>query len=173
MREIEIPNDVLDPTLEFLAERGTHGCEGFVVWGARMIDSGNDSSDEAAGSPSPTPPVLRFTSCYVPEQTAHRTESGLLVVVEGDALFRMNRALYQRGEIAAGQVHTHPTDAYHSDTDDHFPLVTKCGAISLVLPDFATGGRAAVDRWAWYRLVGQGLWAPLSSETTIYFESET
>ena len=140
--ELHIPDAVLTPTLEFLAERGTHGHEGFVIWGGQAVDDD----------------TLKFTSCYVPEQTAHKTPDGLLVVVDGDALFRMNRAFYERGEIAAGQVHTHPTEAYHSATDDHYPLVTLRGALSLVIPDFARDGRAAFDRWAWYRLREHGQW---------------
>lgn len=157
VRELQIPNMVLVPTLRFLAEKGQQGHEGFVVWGGRRID------EEA----------LQFTSCYVPEQTAHKTPEGLLVVVDGEALFRMNRAFYERGEIAAGQVHTHPTEAYHSSTDDHFPLVTLRGALSLVVPDFAKDGRAGMDRWAWYRLREHGQWDPAAvSGTRIVVERE-
>lgn len=157
VRELQIPNDVLEPTLEFLAKKGEHGEEGFVVWGGRHLDEH----------------TLQFTSSYVPEQTAHKSPEGLLVVVDGEALFRMNRSFYERGEVAAGQVHTHPTDAYHSSTDDHFPLVTLCGALSLVIPDFAKHGRDAMDRWAWYRLREHGLWDPASlSQTRIVVEVE-
>jgi hypothetical protein len=149
--ELQVPMvDVLRPTLEFLAEQGSHGHEGFVVWGARHLDAH----------------TLRFTSCYVPDQTAHQTPDGLLVVVEGDALFRMNRAFYSRGEIAAGQVHTHPTDAYHSSTDDHFPLVTLRGAVSLVVPDFAEAGLEGMARWAWYRLRDLGQWDEVAGTNT-------
>lgn len=156
-RELVIPDSVLAPTLEFLQDRGRLRHEGFVVWGGKP--DGEDG--------------LHFTSCYVPEQTAHKTADGLLVVVEGEALFRMNRAFYERGEIAAGQVHTHPTDAYHSTTDDHFPLVTLCGALSLVVPDFAQHGRTGMDRWAWYRLREHGVWDPAAeSGTRIYVEPE-
>ena len=37
------------------------------------------------------------------------------------------------------QVHTHPGDAFHSATDDAFPLIHEAGFLSLVLPDFALG----------------------------------
>ncbi len=155
--ELQIPNLVLKPTLDFLGQKGTQGHEGFVVWGGRHLDD----------------LTLQFTSCYVPDQTAHKTSDGLLVVVEGDALFRMNRAFYERGEIAAGQVHTHPTAAYHSSTDDHYPLVTLRGALSLVIPDFAQDGRAGMERWAWYRLRNHGQWDPATdSGTRIVVEAE-
>lgn len=148
---------VLQPTLDFLAERGAQGHEGFVVWGARIRDQGT---------------TLEFTSPYVPHQTAHTTTKGLLVTVDGAALDRMNRAFYARGEIAAGQVHSHPTDAYHSETDDHFPLITLRGAISLVVPDFAQHGLASSDRWAWYRLLGLGEWESLPPHVQVAITEE-
>ena len=140
-----IPSTLLDATLEVLYRAGLAGDEAFVVWGG--VVSGN---------------TIDFVSYRVPEQTRHQLPSGLLVTVEGDALHALNRELYRAGEVLAGQVHSHPTAAYHSDTDDHFPLVTLTGALSLVVPYFARGGRADIRDWAWYRLVGQGKWAELT-----------
>jgi hypothetical protein len=111
--------------------------------------------------------TAHITGHHVPEQTAHKTDEGLLVTVDGDALFQLNRDLYKRGEVLCGQVHSHPTDAYHSDTDDHFALVTLLGALSVVVPDFVVGGRKAMDRWAWYRLIGAGKWAELTRDDKI------
>lgn len=37
------------------------------------------------------------------------------------------------------QVHTHPGEAFHSATDDEFPLVHTTGFLSLVIPNFAMG----------------------------------
>jgi proteasome lid subunit RPN8/RPN11 len=37
------------------------------------------------------------------------------------------------------QVHTHPGEAFHSKTDDAFPLIHEHGFLSLVIPDFAFG----------------------------------
>lgn len=37
------------------------------------------------------------------------------------------------------QVHTHPGEAFHSSTDDAYPLVHEVGFLSLVIPDFAHG----------------------------------
>ena len=141
VEEFIVPLDLVDQTLEPLQEAGLEGFEAFVLWGGRL------AGDERA---------LVFESAYVPEQTTSRTKEGLLVVVEGDALFRVNRAFYQQGLILAGQVHSHPTAAYHSDTDDAYPLMTLAGGFSGVVPDFGEGGRERLDEWAWYRLVGAG-----------------
>jgi hypothetical protein len=37
------------------------------------------------------------------------------------------------------QAHTHPFEAFHSETDDAFPIVQTTGFLSLVIPDFGTG----------------------------------
>lgn len=37
------------------------------------------------------------------------------------------------------QCHTHPGAAYHSSTDDDFPILRTPGFLSLVIPRFATG----------------------------------
>jgi len=37
------------------------------------------------------------------------------------------------------QVHTHPGEAFHSATDDAFPIIHTVGFLSLVIPDFALG----------------------------------
>jgi hypothetical protein len=36
------------------------------------------------------------------------------------------------------QVHTHPYEAFHSATDDAYPIIHTPGFLSLVIPDFAT-----------------------------------
>ena len=154
IRSFVVPADVVLGTAEFLREVGRHGAEGFVLWCGRK---------EA-------PERFRFTSAYIPEQRAYQTEDGLLVVVEGEALFRVNKELYERGEILGGQVHTHPTSAYHSDTDDHYPLVTLVGALSLVIPNFAREAPEDRSNWAYYRLQDYGRWMPLDEQTQVIFE---
>ena len=37
------------------------------------------------------------------------------------------------------QVHTHAGEAFHSATDDKWPVVATPGFISLVIPNFAMG----------------------------------
>ena len=47
--------------------------------------------------------------------------------------------LADRGLGVRVQVHTHPGEAFHSETDDAFPLIHEAGFLSLVIPDFAMG----------------------------------
>jgi hypothetical protein len=140
---------VLDFTVRTLAEQGEAGQEGFVIWGANLREAER---------------ALHFQSCIFPRQLAVSTPEGLLVTVDGESLFEVNRTLFERGEILAGQAHTHPTGAYHSDTDDAQPIVTLLGGISVVLPDFARDGFKRVDRWAWYRLEGYGKWVAMTDK---------
>lgn len=143
--EFVVPRRVLEGTLVALAESSRRRQEGFVLWGAQTGGRG----------------CLRFSSVVQPQQQARSTSEGELVVVGGDALFAVNKLLYERSEVLAGQVHTHPTEAYHSSTDDEFPLVTLLGGISVVIPNFGDGGLKALERWAWYRLIDRGEWVPL------------
>ena len=153
VREFVIPLELVEQTLEPLQEAGRRGYEAFVLWGGRFVDDGR----------------FDFASAYFPEQTTSRGKEGLLVYVDGEALFRVNRAFYEQGLVLGGQVHSHPADAYHSETDDTFPLVTLAGALSGVVPDFGDGGRERVNEWAWYRLVAAGEWTPVTDKTRISF----
>lgn len=47
--------------------------------------------------------------------------------------------LARQGEGVRCQIHTHPGHAYHSATDDAFPLLSLPGFLSLVIPRFAQG----------------------------------
>lgn len=152
-----IPRSLLTETIEVLVDAGTAGQEAFVVWGGTVSDDGTS---------------LTFTSALTPEQDAFQTPDGLLVTVDGPSLFEVNRALYARGELLAGQVHSHPTTAFHSSTDDHYPLVTLAGALSVVIPDFARHAPADIKRWAWYRLIAAGAWAPLEADDRIELLAE-
>ena len=152
--EFVVPLELVEQTLEPLQEAGSRGYEAFVLWGGTIADGGKS---------------FEFASAFFPAQTTSRGEEGLLVVVDGDALFRANRAFYERGHVLAGQVHSHPADAYHSSTDDDFPLMTLVGGISAVVPNFGAAGSDGLEDWAWYRLVDTGEWVPVGSETRLRF----
>jgi hypothetical protein len=147
-----VPAAVLDATISELHTRGGGEFEAFVLWGGMVSDDRLE---------------VAVTSAELPEQTASSTADGLLVVVGGDALFEVNKHLHRRGELLVGQVHTHPGAAYHSPTDDDYPLVTLIGALSLVIPEFGRHGMDHQDRWAWYRLRARGVWDQLDPSRSI------
>lgn len=151
-RSFAVPRWLLDATVGVLQTAGKNGLEAFVVWGGTVEKDGTE---------------INFRSGLVPKQEGHTTPSGLLVTVSGESLFDVNRQLYARGEVLAAQVHSHPTDAYHSDTDDCFSLVTLTGALSIVVPSFGRGGSSDLTGWAWYRLAGKGEWTELTRDDEV------
>lgn len=142
----DVPWSVIDETIRTLREGGRNGLESMVAWAGQRHRGG-----------------VQVVRAIFPRQTSHRTPDGLLVVVDGDALFDLNRDLFSHQELLVGQVHSHGDDAYHSDTDDHLSLVTMLGALSVVVPAFAAGGRSDIEHWYWTQLVGTGLWEPVSA----------
>jgi hypothetical protein len=68
----------------------------------------------------------------------HRAHAGGFVV-DGAWLNCLWLDLSRRGEGIRLQVHSHPTLAFHSATDDGYPIVHTPGFLSLVIPDFGTG----------------------------------
>lgn len=141
-----LTEDVIAGTVRVLREAGEHGFEAFVLWGGVLDED---------------PEVLHLVTAVRPRQQPEKTRHGLLVTVQSKALFAVNKLLYERGEILSAQVHSHPGRAYHSSTDDTYPLVTLGGALSVVVPDFAAAGRDGFDSWVWYRLIGIGSWVPV------------
>jgi hypothetical protein len=142
VRHITIEAHVVRTTLGELQEYGKHGFEGLVLW-LGEIDGERASISRA----------------IVPDQRPIASESGVGYFVEGETLFRINRALSASGLRLIAQVHSHPTHAYHSETDDRYAIVTAEGGLSFVVPNF---GRAPLDPtiWAIYRLT-RGEWREL------------
>jgi hypothetical protein len=139
VRHVKIEPHVVSSTLETLQEYGKHGFEGLVLWLGEI-------EGEAA----------HISRAIVPEQEPIASESGVGYFVDGKTLFRLNRVLELTGLRLIAQVHSHPTNAYHSEADDRYAIVTAEGGLSLVVPNF---GRAPLDPtfWAIYRLI-KGEW---------------
>jgi len=144
VRRVVVPRAMVLETHLHLQNVGYSGHEGFVLWAGM-----NDGE--------------RFvvSKVVIPAQEGLRSELGVCVRVEGAELHRINVWLFENGLRLVAQIHSHPMDAYHSDTDDAFPIVTTEGALSLVVPDFATGP-ADLAHYAAYRLLG-GRWVELSN----------
>jgi hypothetical protein len=63
----------------------------------------------------------------------------------------LNVWLYEAKQVIGVQVHSHPMEAYHSETDDTYPIATLSGSLSIVLPFFGRDGFGSSDIAA-YRL---------------------
>ena len=138
---ISVPATIVHETEGNLRRAGRRGLELFVLWSGTL-------SIRVHGSDRARTP-----------QTSYRLKSGLMVRVDGDALHQLNSWLYEHREILAVQVHAHPTHAFHSETDDTYPIVTATGSISIVAADFCRDGLIS-DASAVYRL-GENGWDEL------------
>jgi hypothetical protein len=106
----------------------------------------------------------------VPKQQAGNLESGLIYIVEGDELHRIGIEIFDSGLQLFAQIHSHPGAAYHSETDDAYPIVTVLGGISIVVPNFARGG-LNIREWAVYQLIPEIGWNGMSEDRKQqYFE---
>lgn len=148
VRRFEVPRDVIAYGHEFLREMGELGCEGLVLWAGAVDD--HDAT------------VVRVFDAIVPRQRALRGGNGVGLVVDGDELFRLNAACYARRLKLVGQVHSHPLEAYHSEVDDAFAVVTMAGGLSVVVPDFAAAPFDFATS-ALYRRTAEGVWTALDA----------
>ena len=141
-----VPRFAVDRAYAHFREHGRQGFEGMALWVGKC-----------AGD--------RFTveECYVPRQEAVRTAHGLLWRVGSEELHRLNMWLYQNGCMIIAQLHSHPTDAYHSEMDDQYAIATKAGSLSLVIPNFA-GAPFSLRTSAVYRLDAEGRWQELNCQ---------
>lgn len=138
VRSFTVRRDLIDVTEEALREAGDDGYELFVLWSGTQLG-----------------PIFDVRHAHVPKQTSYRTKKGLLVRVEGKALHKLNVWLFENSEQLAAQVHAHPGEAFHSDTDDTFAIAAQLGSLSLVAADFCAYG--LLDRSsAAYRLSAGG-----------------
>lgn len=64
------------------------------------------------------------------------------------------------------QVHTHPREAFHSPTDDAFPIIHKPGFLSLVIPNFALGPVGFKDAFL-TEIQPNGRWRQVSIESRL------
>src|SRR5437879_11794861 len=103
-----VPEVVIQETDAQLRAAGLDCVERFVLW------SGVQKHD-----------TFVVCSAHVPRQTAYRLTDGLCVRVEGDELHRLNLWLCEHHEQLGVQVHPHPTEAYHPEPEDTYPIATQ------------------------------------------------
>lgn len=120
LRNYIVPQHVLEQTREFLRSRGDQGVEGVVLWLGEIVD------DEMG----------LVLAAYIPKQVGYRSELGVAVEVTQEGLTRLIADLPE-GVFVLVRVHSHPTDAFHSDLDNDNMLISHANAISVVVPDFA------------------------------------
>ena len=135
-----VRQNLVDDTQTHLRKAGRAGLEGMALWAGRLDG-----------------PDFQVHALVIPEQQGHRTEHGLAVSVPGQELHRINMWLYRSELRLIAQIHSHPTEAYHSEMDDRYAIATALGSLSIVVPDFAVRPFALGDCAA-YRLSPSPWW---------------
>ena len=69
------------------------------------------------------------------------------------------------------QIHTHPHEAFHSQTDDAYPLLFDVGFLSLVIPNFAKGPVGFKDAYL-AEIQPDGRWKQVAIESRIVVDDE-
>jgi hypothetical protein len=143
---IHLPKSCAISALGWMHKMGKSYLEGVALWaGVRKDDK------------------FYIKRTIIPEQKSGSFDNGLLYVVEGKELHRIGLELFDTGMQLIAQIHSHPKAAYHSETDDEYPIVTVLGGISVVVPDFAQGG-FNLSQWAVYRFLPYTKWTALTEE---------
>lgn len=148
IKKVFVTREIINQTLGWLREAGLHFSEATVLWAGQFMD----------------PNKFMVLTALSPSQTVLRSAHGVGYMVNGDELFRINKWLFENGRVLLAQIHSHPTDAYHSDTDDDYPMVTAVGHYSIVVPFFAQDLYLDFFTCAFYRLSCSGKWLPVPED---------
>ncbi len=136
---LRLASKVLAETFDILRSCGRNECECVVYWTG---PAGNDGIDR------------------VDHPMHHRSPFGYQI--DDSWLTRFGLQLGRDRRSVKAQVHTHPRRAFHSQTDDEWPMVAQPGFLSVVIPNFATGEITLRDSWIG-RLQRDGAWQQLTS----------
>lgn len=139
LEHISVTRATIDQMLETMREFGSNGWEVLVLW---------------VGDIEPNTGKAHVVQAFVPKQKAISNEDGVGYFVNSETLFELNRDLSETGLRLIAQVHSHPREAYHSEADDRYAIVTAEGGLSLVVPNFGQAP-AHPSAWAVYRLHGR------------------
>ena len=142
VRQFRVRASDIRETVNAIRAAGQGGYELIAIWvGVRDYDT------------------FHVARVYIPNQTSYRSADGLCVTIAGAELHELNVWLYETQQVLGVQVHGHPETAYHSETDDAYPVATLEGSLSVVLPFFGRDGWGS-SGIATYRLK-RGLWVEL------------
>jgi hypothetical protein len=131
--------NILEKTFRTFRECGRAECECAVYW------TGPSNSDLVDGVEHPT-----------------HQRSPFGYEIHDDWLSDFWKRLAVSKHSVKAQVHTHPGKAFHSTTDDQWPIVSQPGFLSIVIPDFAMGDVSFKSAWIG-RLHADGIWHCVAS----------
>jgi proteasome lid subunit RPN8/RPN11 len=92
-----------------------------------------------------------------------------------DSMIEFTNHLRRRRLVLLAQVHSHPREAFHSNADDRWAVVRHEGALSIVVPEFAskTTVRNFEKDTAVFRLTSDDRWQKIELTELSTFLSVT
>ncbi len=132
---LRLPGQVLAESVQMMARCGRGRCECVIYWTGPL---NNDRTVDGW-----IHPIHR------------RSPFGYRIDDRWLTKFWFQLANKSRGIRA--QVHTHPGAAFHSETDDHWPVISQPGFLSIVVPNLAIGTIDLEKMWAG-TLTADGIW---------------
>lgn len=146
LEHVQVSRQLAEETHLYLREIGKQGKEAVALWAGSVHDD-----------------IFHVKNSIVPQQVAVVADHGLCYFVSGEELHRINVWLYRNSVELIAQIHSHPQEAYHSSTDDRYPIITSLGGLSLVAPDFASAPFHLRD-YAIFRLLPDQGWVRLGTD---------
>ena len=131
---LRLRGDVIGESLRWFRECGRGECECVLYW--------TGPADE---------PVVDSVEHPVHQRSPFGYE------VESRWLTDFWRRLGASKRSVRAQVHTHPEEAFHSASDDRWPIVSQAGFLSIVIPYFGSQHISFDDSWIG-RLMPDGTW---------------
>lgn len=142
IKKITIPKNILNSTFVFLRKHGNQNLESHALWVGKIVRD-----------------AFTITEVWFPKHI----NTIISYEVPEDEIHRINVKLNELGLIALVQVHTHPTNAFHSNTDDEGSFLVLAGSYSLVIPDFGFIKEDDLEQWVLYQYDGKD-WNKVSNK---------
>lgn len=143
---VKVPRIAIERVNSFLRDVGRQNYEGLGLW-----------VGERDGA------TFTVKEAVIPAQRLLQSSDGVGLLIEPDALHRLNVWLYQMRWTLIAQIHSHPSEAFHSRTDDEFAIATVAGSFSIVVPNFAAQP-FSLAQCAVYRISSNGAWLQVPPE---------
>ena len=144
MKPLLCPETILIRTLQILKAAGRSKKERGVLWLADLTKPGV------------------VVEAYEPAQKT----SKVLFWLPPESMRKLMGHLKEAKRMIVAQIHSHPAQAFHSETDDNHSVIGHAGALSVVIPYFAKGINSEnfTESSAFFYLLRSGEWTEASEE---------
>lgn len=141
---IQIPNNVLQDTLENFRKEGLLHNESIAYWTGSFVNADAKINN------------VMFANSY-----SEFVSGQLSAKMPLSATFKIAEEIHNRKEILFAQIHSHPFEAFHSWIDDKYAISFRLGFFSIVVPYFGKN-ISRLNQCKIYEYVGNTNWAELT-----------